>query len=150
MWRGNLVSIYIAPATGEPTQPVSEIRAIPGRGLEGDRYFKAQGGPLDPDRQVTLVEIEAIEALQSEQGIALKPGDVRRNLVTRGVPLNHLVGKDFTVGGVTLHGVRLCEPCSYLAEKTQADVEAGLAHRGGLRAAILTEGILRVGDSISE
>jgi MOSC domain-containing protein YiiM len=153
MWKGNIVSIHIRPQPSAPTQAVGEVRAVPGKGLEGDRYYTQQGhfsNKPGVDRQVTLIEIEAIEALQREDGISLQPGDARRNLVTQGVPLNHLVGKTFKVGEVTLRGIRLCEPCEHLASLTEAKVLPGLIHRGGLRAEILSEGIIRVGDNVVE
>jgi len=151
MGQGNIVAIYIAPAEGQPTQSVPQVRAVPGKGLEGDRYFvKAgvEGSSPDGSRQVTLIESEALQALERETGILLQPGEARRNLVTRGVPLNHLVGKEFRVGESTLRGLRLCEPCQYLAGRTHPGVLTGLVHRGGLRAEILNEGIIHVGDSL--
>ena len=153
MWKGNLVSINIAPSANQPMQSVEAIRALPGAGLEGDRYANRSGTYSQKDdgsRQVTLIEIEAIEALREEAGIDLPAAEARRNLVTQGVPLNHLVGKTFQVGDVTLRGIRLCEPCEHLAGLTQAGVLPGLIHRGGLRAEILKEGIIRMGDLITE
>ncbi len=153
MLKGSLVSIHIAPKAGAPMQSMDSVHAVPGKGLEGDRYFNGLGiksNKPGPDREITLVEIEAIEAIQRESGISLTPGDARRNLVTRGVALNHLVDKEFKVGQVTLRGVRLCEPCSYLGGLTRPDVEPALIHRGGLRAAIVTEGTIQVGDIIAE
>ena len=87
------------------------------RGLKGDRYATAEGTfsrPGAAGREVTLIETEALEALEREYAVALGPGDSRRNVVTRGVALNHLVGRVFTIGAVTLWGVRLCEPCASL------------------------------------
>lgn len=131
-----------------------EAHAVPGQGLAGDRYYTRTGTWCyreDYYSQVTLIEIEAIDALRREQGIDIEPGDSRRNLVTRGVALNSLVGCEFRVGGVLLKGERLCEPCSYLEKKTgQTGLREGMAHRGGLRAYVLTEGDIRVGDSIEE
>ena len=101
-------------------------------------------------RQVTLIEIETIEALERDQNIAVAPGAARRNVVTRGVPLNHLVGREFQVGAVRLRGTRLCEPCAYLEGLTQQGVLAGLMHRGGLRAEIVTGGTIRLEDTITE
>ena len=153
MWKGNLVSIHITSTVSEAMQLVDEIRAIAGKGLEGDRYLAKDDPPTskpDPGCQVTLIEIEAIEALKQEKNIVLKPGDARRNLVTRGVPLNHLVDKEFQVGEVRLRGVRLCEPCKHLAALTYPEVLPGLVHRGGLRAEILTSGLIRAGDVIQE
>ncbi len=151
MFEGEVVSIHIAPAAAKPTVSVDEVRAVPGKGLEGDRYFKGEGTYSDrhgPDRELTLIEIEAIEALARDYKLDLSPGDARRNIVTRGIPLNHLVGKEFSVGGVTLRGIRLNEPCNHLASLTDEKVKPGLVHRGGLRAQILTEGVIRAGDTI--
>ena len=153
MSQGLVVSIHIAANAGEPLLSVKEVRAVAGKGLEGDRYFKQVGTYSDkpgPDREITLIEIEAIEALKRDLKIELDQGDSRRNLVTRGVPLNHLVGRDFVVGDVVLHGIRLCEPCSHLEGLTKKGVLAGLVHRGGLRARILGDGMIRVGDEILE
>jgi MOSC domain-containing protein YiiM len=130
---------------------VAAVRAVRGRGLDGDRYFLAEGTySTHPGsgRDVTLIEAEAIEALQRELGIVLAPGASRRNIVTRGVPLNHLVGQRFRVGEVLLEGMRLCEPCAHLEELTQRGVLAGLVHRGGLRTVIVEEGTVRRGDII--
>lgn len=124
----------------------------PGKGLEGDRYFLKTGTYSNHPglgRDVTLIEIEAIEAMKRDYDVEIAPGESRRNIVTRGVPLNHLVGREFKVGEVTLRGIRLCEPCSHLEGLSQKGVQRGLIHRGGLRAHILTGGIIRVGDSVS-
>ena len=147
MFEGTVVSINIAPAAEAPMQSVSEVRAIPGQGLEGDRYFDHQGtfSKPQPDRELTLIEVEAIEAMKSELGVDFGLGDSRRNVVTRGVPLNHLVGREFWIGDVKARGLRLCEPCGHLARLSHEKVLPGLVHRGGLRAQILTEGVIRVG-----
>jgi MOSC domain-containing protein YiiM len=136
-----------------PMEWREEIKAVAGRGLEGDRYFDGRGywsKTRGVSREVTLIELEAIEALEREKSIAIAPGAARRNVVTRGVPLNHLVGREFQVGAVRLRGTRLCEPCAYLEGLTQRGVLAGLIHRGGLRAEILTGGTIRVEDAITE
>ena len=153
MWEGVVVSIHMAGSASEPMQTVAEVRAVAGKGLDGDRYFLGTGyysKKPGTGRALTLIELESIEALQGELGIALAPNDSRRNIVTRGVPLNHLVGRDFRVGEVTLRGVRLCEPCQYLEGLTGQKVYAGLIHRGGLRAEILTDGVIYVGDVVRE
>ncbi len=150
-FSGTVHSLHIAPAAAEPTVSVDEARAVPGKGLEGDRYFQATGtysGRPGPDRELTLIEIEAIEALERDYKHKIDPGQARRNIVTRGVPLNHLVGKEFSVGEVTLLGLRLNEPCNHLASLTDDTVKQGLVHRGGLRAQVLTDGIIRTGDTI--
>ena len=153
MWEGVVLAIHVAPAAGAPTVSVEEARAVPGRGLEGDRYFERIGTysrQRGSGRAITLVEDEAIEAICQEVGIELPLGGTRRNVVTRGVPLNHLVDRDFRIGDVLLHGTRLCEPCGHLERLTQKGVRRALVHRGGLRADIVTEGIIRVGDSVRE
>jgi MOSC domain-containing protein YiiM len=153
MFKGTLELICIAGNKGEPMRTVTEARAVEGKGLEGDRYFEGRGqwSPHPGSgREVTLVEIEAIEALKREAEIELAPQAARRNLITRGVPLNHLVGRDFRVGEVVLRGLRLCEPCQYLEGMTQAGLKAALAHRGGLRAIVVKGGVLRAGDMIEE
>jgi MOSC domain-containing protein YiiM len=153
MGPGTLLSIHITPVGGGTMQSLREVRAYPGKGLEGDRYFLGTGTyskHAGERRELTLIEIEAIEALQRESDIALHPGDARRNLVTRGVALNHWVGRRFRVGGVTLRGIKLCEPCAHLGRLTEERVFPALVHRGGLNAQILTAGTLRVGDAIEE
>jgi MOSC domain-containing protein YiiM len=130
---------------------VDSAHALPGRGLEGDRYFSKSGtysARDGADREITLIESEALEALQRDYGIALEAEETRRNVETRGVPLNHLVGREFRIGGVTLLGLRLCEPCGYMEELSGKPVRAGLVHRAGLRAQILTEGWIRAGDPV--
>ena len=151
-WTGEVVSLHITPDRETPTSSVESVRAVPGRGLDGDRYFFARGTYSDrpgPWREITLIELEAIEALARDNELRITPGEARRNVVTRGVPLNHLVGREFLVGQVRLRGVRLCEPCVHLEGLTRRGVLSGLLHRGGLRAQILTEGEIRVGDSIN-
>ena len=152
MFEGRVVSIFVAGKAGAPMEARGEVKATPGRGIEGDRYFEGTGtwsNHPGEGREITLVEMEAFEGLARERNIALKPGETRRNLVTLGVPLNHLVGKEFQVGNVRLMGIRLCEPCHYLEEMTTKGVLAGLIPRGGLRANVLTSGIIRVGDSVT-
>jgi len=150
-WTGEVVSIHIAPEKEDPVQSVESVHAVPGRGLEGDRYFVAKGTYSDrpgPSREITLIELEAIEALARDNEITIEPGAARRNLVTRGAALNHLVGREFRVGDVRLRGIRLCEPCAHLEALTRRGVLGGLVHRGGLRAQILTEGRIQVGDPV--
>jgi len=150
---GSVASIHIARFATAPTESITEVQAVPGKGLAGDRYFMRAGTfgkNFGPDNELTLIELEAIEALERDYHVALKPGEARRNLVIRGVALNHLVGREFQVGAVTLRGLSLCEPCSHLEKLTSHGVISGLIHRGGLRAQILTEGIIRVSDAVLE
>jgi MOSC domain-containing protein YiiM len=151
MWSGTVVSIYISPGAEDRMISVESARAIPGKGLEGDRYCLETGtysSDPSPHRQVTLIEDEALEALARDYEIELEPGASRRNIVTQGVPLNHLVGSEFHVGDVLLRGTKLCEPCHHLEKVVGRAVRPGLVHRGGLRAEILSGGIIRPGDSI--
>ena len=150
MWNGKVESIYIAAAAQGPMQAVAEVVAIPGEGLAGDRYALKLGTfyKPEPDYELTLIEVEAIEAIQREYGVELDAGDARRNLVTRGVALNHLVDKEFTIGDVRIRGIRLCEPCDHLERLTGKPLIKGLRHRGGLRAQILTRGTIHAGDEV--
>lgn len=152
MWQGSVVSIHVTGAAGQPMETVPEARAVAGRGLEGDRYFLGAGyyspHPSEGGRELTLIEAETLEALAAH-GIKLFAAESRRNIATSGAPLNHLVGREFQVGPVRMRGTRLCEPCKYLEGLTQAGVMAALIHRGGLRARILTDGLIRVGDPIT-
>ena len=133
-------------------QSVEEVRAISGKGLEGDRYSNQTGtfSKPQPDRELTLIEAEAIEAMRRELNVDYGLADSRRNIVTRGVPLNHLVGREFWIGNVKARGLRLCEPCSHLQKLSHEKVLPGLVHRGGLRAQVLSEGLIRVGETVKE
>lgn len=149
--EGRVLSIYIASAAGAPMREVAAVRAFPGRGLEGDRYWSDTGTysrKPGPDREVTLIEIEALEALGRDYGVGLAPGESRRNIVTQGIALNHLVDREFTVGEVRLRGHRLCEPCRHLESLSRPGALRGLVHRGGLRAQVLSAGVMRAGDLV--
>jgi len=148
-WQGSVVSIHIGEA-GKPLQEVASVAAEAGVGLVGDRYHQQSGTfskKNSPDREITLIEEEALIALQREYQVSLTSAEARRNITTRGVPLNHLVGKTFHVGNVVLHGIRLCEPCGHLKKITGKEVE-GLKHRGGLRAQIVSGGVIKKDDVI--
>ncbi len=151
MSSGTVESIYIAAAAAGTPQSVGQATAIPGAGLEGDRYALKLGTfyKPKPDFELTLIEAEAIEALRRDYQVELAAGDARRNIVTRNVPLNHLVGRDFAIGEVRIRGIRLCEPCDHLERVTGKPVIKGLLHRGGLRAQILTPGTIHVGDKLT-
>src|SRR5690349_6569886 len=144
------ILIAVAPATQMTRQ--TEARAIPGRGLEGDRYSAGIGTfsptPRRPDFELTLIEQENVEAFAAETGLAFTASNARRNIVTRGVRLNELVGKEFWIGEVRIRGMRLCEPCNHLAKATFPEVLRVLVHKGGLRAQILSEGWIRLGDLV--
>jgi len=151
MWQGTVVSIQIAPRGAAAMVPLEAVEAVPGKGLLGDRYFHTVGTYSErpgSGRQVTLIEAETLEALRREASIELAPAASRRNITTRGVPLNHLVGRRFRVGDVVLEGRRLCEPCEHLQSLTKPGVLKALVHRGGLRADIVVGGTIRLSDPI--
>jgi MOSC domain-containing protein YiiM len=149
--EGHVEAIYIGPEESGPLGEVPQVSAVAGKGLEGDRCFRAVPDEQEEaGRDLTLIEAEALEALADEHGIVLGPGESRRQIYTRGVRLNPLVGKRFLVGEVECVGVELCEPCSHLQSLTQPGVLRGLVHRGGLRADILRGGTIRPGDPVRE
>jgi MOSC domain-containing protein YiiM len=129
----------------------AEANLIAGVGLEGDRYATGSGHYSympHADRQLTLIESEALEALRRDHGIDLTPIETRRNMVTSGVPLNHLVGRRFRIGAVTVFGGRLNVPCKYLEELLDKPVFGPLINRSGLNCQIIEGGVVRVGDPI--
>lgn len=150
MFEGELAAIYVTDDAGAPMVERTEATLVPGVGIEGDRYALGRGtysGDRRPGREVTLVEEEAVAAVVNETGVLLTPEETRRNLVTRGVPLNHLVGHLFHVGDALLEGVRLCEPCEVL-ERIRPGSRQALVHRGGLRAVVVEGGTVRVSDPV--
>jgi MOSC domain-containing protein YiiM len=154
MWQGTVVSIHIAAAASQPLVAVAGVRAVAGRGLEGDRYFAGTGfysARPAPIREVSLIEEETLEALRRDHQLELAPGITRRNIVTRGVPLNHLVGREFRIGTALLRGVQLCEPCQHVVDVTGIKaLLPTLLHRGGLHAQVMASGIIGVGDAIAD
>ncbi|MGA8266912.1 MAG: ester cyclase [Candidatus Acidiferrales bacterium] len=153
---GSIVSIHITRKAGSPMESVLAVNAVAGRGLEGDRYFTGDGTFSDkeaasadaPSREATLVESESVDALNLQLGTNFSAGEMRRNIVTRGVALNHLVGRVFQAGGVRLRGIRLCEPCDHVESLTRKGLKSVMLHRCGLRAQIVASGILQQGDAI--
>lgn len=153
MEDGRVEGIYLAAAATVEPAAVAMASAVAGRGLEGDRYFMGAGTftnwkGISAGQDLTLIEAEAVEALAAEAGIGIEPAAARRNLVTRGISLNGLVGKRFRVGEVECYGDRLCDPCAHLERLTAEGVLRGLGRRGGLRADILTSGRVAVGDPV--
>ncbi|MFB6107681.1 MAG: MOSC domain-containing protein [Haloplanus sp.] len=149
---GTVLAIHVAPASAAPMESRSSVAAVAGRGLRGDRYFDGEGTFSDHPgggRDLTLVEAEALDAVEREVGLSLDFDAHRRNFTTRGVALNHLVGETFRVGDVRCRGVRLCEPCAHLASLTGEDVVDPLTHRGGLRADVVEGGTVRAGDPVT-
>jgi MOSC domain-containing protein YiiM len=149
--HGRLVGIYTAPDAAMPMRSHDQLLAVERVGLDGDRYAKRTGtySPRGgPGREITLIEREAIAALNQDPGVELAERETRRNLVTDGVSLTLLVGRTFCVGDVVLRGVRTCPPCTHLESLTRSGVRQALADRGGLRADIVRGGTLRIGDEI--
>ena len=142
-----VVAIFTAPEKHVPLVSRDEVSAVAGRGLEGDRYFNAEGWD-EPKREMTLVELEAVEAANRDYDLGLTPEDMRRQIVTKGIALNHLVGREFTVGDVRCRGIKLNEPCNHLRKLAEKPLIKPMIHRGGLRAQILESGTIRVGDPI--
>ncbi len=150
MWQGELLYIHTSPAAGLNMESHKSASLISGSGIEGDRYQRGTGkySEIRDIREVTLIEIETLEALKRDHNITLKVDEHRRNLTTRDVPLNHLVGKRFRVGEVVLLGGRLNTPCRYLNLVTKKDVCGLLEHRSGLNCSVLKSGTVTVGDTI--
>lgn len=152
-WDGNVVAIYIAPAADKPMQEVDNALLVADQGIVGDRYYARTGTHSGPDEQsyeVTLIESEAIESVQTENKISVTAADMRRNIVTRGFALSHLVNREFHIGATVLRGITLCEPCPHLMEQTSHKVAVGFIHRGGLGAKIISGGTINVGDHIHD
>lgn len=147
----NIIAIHVAPDESGPMQSVAEVRAVAGMGLEGDRYFNVvakDGKKEKTGRHATLIESEALTALERDYQLTLRADQSRRNILTRGVALNHLVGREFRIGEAVFRGIRLCEPCRHLEKLSGLSVMRGLLHRGGLRAEIVQDGLIRAGDAI--
>jgi MOSC domain-containing protein YiiM len=147
---GSVEGIYLAAEHEQATVPAERATLVPGRGLEGDRHYRGGTERNEPGsgHDLTLIEAEAVEALASEAGIQLPAGDARRNVVTRGVALNDLVGRAFRVGEVRCVGVEPCDPCRHLERLTQPGVLRGLVGRGGLAADVVEGGEIAVGDPV--
>lgn len=149
--KARIEQIHIAPVAAAAMQAVRRARAVVGRGLEGDRYAAGVGHWSSIRRSgdnLTLIEAEEIAAVSREYALNLPPGSTRRNLTTRGIRLESLIGRRFRIGEVECRGTRRCEPCSYLDGILGQEALTALVHRGGLRAKIVTEGTIAVGDPI--
>ena len=149
--RGRVECLHLAEREGEPMRAIDRIRVIAGIGLEGDRYAAGRGHfskSPGTGRALTLIEAEVLESLRDSLGIALQPGEARRHVTTRGIALNALVGRRFRIGGVLCEATRLCEPCSYLENLVAKPVLDPLLHRGGLRADVLEDGEICIGDEV--
>jgi MOSC domain-containing protein YiiM len=150
-WQGRVVALYVADRPAAPMVSVGAARAFADRGLEGDRFFRESWNAANrPDKAITLIEEESLDAAAAELGAQLTGDKTRRNILTRGVPLLELLHKEFTIGSVRLRGLRLFEPCGHLVKVSQVPgIFKALEHRSGLKAAILSDGTIRVGDRIA-
>jgi hypothetical protein len=143
---GIVETICVASSAGEPVKLLPAVKALPAQGLEGDRHVFGTGTfpSGKPGSALTLIEGEVCDSFDP----TLRPDEHRRNLVTRGIDLNGLVGRQFTIGEVRCRGMRLCEPCTVVDGYARRPVLRALVHRGGLRADILTEGEIKVGGEV--
>ncbi len=152
MKLGTILSIQVATNATDPLTSLQEVNAVAGLGLEGDRYYTRTGtysDRHDESREATFIEAEALESLQRDYHVELSALESRRNITTRGVALNHLVGREFRVGEVVFRGIRLCEPCTHMEDVSGKKARTGLIHRGGLRAQIVKSGRRCVGDDVT-
>jgi MOSC domain-containing protein YiiM len=146
----HIVSIHIAPRAGAPMEALKHAQLRRGVGIVGDRYAETSGtfSNTAKDHELTLIEAETILHL-ANLGLELAPGETRRNITTHGIGLNELVGKEFLIGSVRCLGLELCQPCRHLEKLLQRPgLAKTLINRGGLRAAILNDGVIHLGDSI--
>ena len=143
----SIVQIFIATERGTSMRALHEVKALVDRGLDGDRYADAKYRE-SPNCQVTLIELENIEAFTHTTGLALSTDAPRRNIVTSGIRLNDLCGKRFKVGEAEFEGLELCEPCGLFAKRTHREVIKLFLRKGGLRARIIKGGVIRVGDRV--
>ena len=152
MDSGRVEALFVSGTSQGEMESVATVEAVKGSGLQGDRYAAGVGTFSQIEgtgREVTLIEAEAIEAARRDYGLDVQTGSTRRNVVTSGVALNHLVGRQFTVGDVVLRGERLCDPCDHMERVSGVTgLRRGLVHRGGLRAAIVEGGTISVGDEV--
>lgn len=151
---GTLRAIWIAREAGGAMTHLDTAHLVAGRGIEGDRYFERAGtfspDGSSPDHELTLVAQEEVTRFLAATGLEIAAGELRRNLLTEGIDLNARVGRRFRIADVELEGIRLCEPCRTLADQVGQEVLSGLVHRAGLRARIVSDGRVRVGDPITE
>lgn len=150
-WIGRVEALHFAPRSFLPMRSAYALNLVAGVGVEGDRYATGEGFYSDrPEegRQVTLFETETLEALKRDHGVELSAGDHRRNITTRGVPLNHLVGRQFRIGPAVLEGTRLSTPCRHIEQITGKEIFNLLLNRSGLHARILAGGAIHDGDNV--
>ena len=149
--QGKIIGIYTYPQVGANAITNSMIELVAGAGIVGDRYYNHDGTfskeqAIKPKQEITFIESEQINRFNLENSCALNHADLRRNIITEGVPLNDLVGKEFQFGLQRFKGIELCEPCAYLAKTVEAKLLPAMIGNGGLRAQILNDGELNIND----
>jgi MOSC domain-containing protein YiiM len=155
MMAGRVVGLFTAPSDSGAMTAHDEIEAISGSGLAGDRYALGTGFYSNRQlpggaRELTLIARESLDEIELESGIMLAPLESRRNVLTERINLHELIGKQFRIGDVLCEGVRDCPPCEHLEALTGKAVMKPMARRGGLRANILSSGVLKMFDPIEE
>jgi MOSC domain-containing protein YiiM len=148
-----VVALYISESASVPMLETQQVELEAGKGVVGDRYYSGKGTFSEklaglPDVELTLIESEEVDLFNKEYGHSFSAGDFRRNIVTEGVRLNDLEGKEFQIGDVRLRGVRLCEPCAHLAGILTSDIMPAMVHKTGLRAQIVSGGAVTVGEAV--
>ena len=147
---GAVVKIFVSPSGGAPMQAVEEIEAIAGRGLQGDRYSQRSGywTAVDDECEVTLMEWECLEEIRVKTGVSVENGEHRRNIITRGIRLDSLLGKRFQVGAAIFEYDRPRPPCGYIESLTEPGMTRALVGRGGIGARVVESGTIRPDDPI--
>lgn len=148
--QGRVEEIYVAARGGEPMALVTEVEAIAGQGLAGDRYLMRTGYWTGTDEcQVTLIEAEALDHIRSQTTVQISNGEHRRNVITRGIRLHDLAGKRFTAGDAVLEYDRPRPPCRYIQSVSEHGMTRALGgSRGGICARVIEGGTIRAGDAI--
>jgi MOSC domain-containing protein YiiM len=149
-WQGSVVGIFVARQSAQAMVSLPEVHAFADRGLEGDRFFRDSWNAVNrSDKAVSLIEDEVLQAAAKELGVESIADKTRRNIVTQGVPLIELLHREFVIGGVVMRGIRLFEPCGHLVKVSKLPgIFKALDHRSGLKAAILSDGVVKIGDAI--
>jgi MOSC domain-containing protein YiiM len=145
MADGRVEAIFISAQRGELPHPVESVTGVAGKGLEGNRYFDTGR----PHQELTLIEAEQLERTLTDHGLEIDAAATGRNILTRGVDLNALVGQRFRVGALECRGIELCEPCTTMEARTAPGAIKALVHRAGLNAEILSGGEVRRGDAVT-
>ena len=149
--QGRVAAIFVAPNSADEMISLPAVRAFADRGLEGDRFFRDSWNAVNrSDKAVSLIEDEVLALAAKDLGVEGLGKLSRRNIATRGVALIDLLGREFTVGSVRMRGIRLFEPCAHLVKVSKLKgIFKALEHRSGLKAAVLSDGVIAVGDPVT-